>query len=141
MTSTHDDPNRLRKLYHSKKSSARSNGVGFHFDDREDFVNWWQMQAAQCAYCETPISIIKNLIEHKRLHARKVSGQGLRGLVLELDRKDPGGPYSKQNCALACYYCNNDKSYIYSAEAYLKYFGQNRKKHFEALAAELDLEA
>jgi hypothetical protein len=41
--------------------------------------------------------------------------------------------YSPNNCVLACYYCNNDKSYITNGDDYKINFGKNRKKYFRML--------
>ena len=43
---------------------------------------------------------------------------GRRGLTLEVDRKDPKGPYSQSNCVLACYACNNAKSDVFCYEEF-----------------------
>ena len=55
------------------------------------------------------------------------SSQGrTRGVWLEIDRKKPKESYSEDNCVLACYFCNNDKSDVFeSAEEYIK-FKENR---------------
>lgn len=136
LTAVCDDALRLVKLFNSKKSAAKKKNVGFEFEGVTDFVNWWQGQETKCSYCETSIAIIARLIEGQHLPARNVRGEARRGPVLELDRKDPKGPYSKENCALACYYCNNDKSYIYDSDSYRKFFGPARRRHFDFLAAQ-----
>ena len=61
---------------------------------------------------------------------RKV-GYGERGPVLEIDKGDNEKGYTKDNCVLACYYCNNDKSYIFGYDDYKKHFGKNRKTFFD----------
>lgn len=139
-----EDVYRLSKLFSSKKSAARTKGVRFEFKDVNDFVSWWQsefdIQNRACAYCRTRIDLIACLIEKHDLPARKLRGGAYRGPVLELDRKDPKGPYSKENCALVCYYCNNDKSYTYDAATYEEFFGPSRKRHFDVLAAKYDID-
>ena len=53
-----------------------------------------------------------------------------RGLHLEVERKDSkNNIYSARNCVLACYFCNNDKSDIFSEQEYRDYM-KNRKEFF-----------
>lgn len=45
-----------------------------------------------------------------------------RGRTLEIDRKNAvTNEYSTENCVLACYFCNNDKSDIFTHEEYKQY--------------------
>jgi len=48
-----------------------------------------------------------------------------------------GNEYCINDCVLACYYCNNDKSYTCSKEDYKKYFGPTRKQYFISLMKQL----
>jgi hypothetical protein len=64
---------------------------------------------------------------------------GIRGPSLEVDKKDPHEGYTEGNCVLVCYFCNNDKSYIYPAEDYRRIFGGARRRHFEYVAGELKI--
>lgn len=70
------------------------------------------------------------------MKARNTRGEGSRGKNLELERRNAEESYNAENCALVCYYCNNDKSYIYSHVEYKKHFGPARKEHFQSLAKE-----
>jgi 5-methylcytosine-specific restriction endonuclease McrA len=45
--------------------------------------------------------------------------KGRRGFNLEVDRKNPKGKYSPNNCVLACYPCNNAKSDVFSHAEFL----------------------
>ena len=121
---------RAEKLYNGKKHS--------NFTDRKKFANWYVEQLKEykckCYYCETSIHDIKRLIDAKVLKTRAVRGNGSRGSVLEIDKNNI---YSKDTCVLACYYCNNDKSYTLDKEDYKKYFGENRKKYFKKLLESL----
>jgi 5-methylcytosine-specific restriction endonuclease McrA len=106
------------------------------FGSKDKFVEWaigqLQKQNYSCFYCETSIFDIKSLIDKKKLRSRK-TGYGVRGPVLEIDKKTNGLGYSATNCVLSCYYCNNDKSYTMDSEDYKVHFGHNRKKYFESL--------
>lgn len=118
---------RVRKIYNGKKHSV--------FNNKDVFANWYVEQLksykCECYYCETSIHDIKRLIKANLLKTRAVKGNGRRGSVLEIDKNN--NTYSKGTCVLACYYCNNDKSYILDKEDYKKYFGENRKQYFKKL--------
>ena len=52
---------------------------------------------------------------------------------LEVDRINPYDKfYHKENCVLACYFCNNDKSDIFSFDQY-KNFKENRLNFLKSL--------
>lgn len=120
---------RIKKLYSRTKHSD--------FQGKDNFVNWFkeqiQKQKYACYYCGTSICDIEKLIKQKKLKTRKAGKGGIRGPMLEVDRKINGNGYSKSNCVLACYYCNNDKSYIFDSDDYKKHFGKNRNKYFSNL--------
>jgi folylpolyglutamate synthase/dihydropteroate synthase len=58
-----------------------------------------------CEYCGVSNEQIKKLRENKLIFSK--SG---RGFSLEVDRKDPNLEYTKYNCCMACYWCNNAKT-------------------------------
>jgi len=119
---------RIGKLYSKKHRKG--------FSNKDEFVKWFEntikSQNFKCYYCDTSIFDIRSLIDQKKLKTRK-TGYGRRGPIFEIDRKINSNSYTKENCVLSCYYCNNDKSYILDSEDYKKYFGENRKKYFEYL--------
>jgi len=119
---------RIGKLYSTKHRKG--------FSNKDEFVKWFEntikSQNFKCYYCDTSIFDIRSLIDQEKLKTRKI-GYGTRGPNLEIDRKINSNGYTKENCVLSCYYCNNDKSYILDSEVYKKYFGENRKKYFEYL--------
>lgn len=121
---------RVCKNYQSKHSP---------FGGREKLADWYvtklKEQECKCHYCKTSIQDINKLIDTKKLKVRKVRGDGRRGPVLEIDKQ--GDTYNPNTCVLACYYCNNDKSYTTSGEDYAKYFGENRKKYFDELLRQI----
>ena len=106
------------------------------FNDKIAFTDWFIAQLARqnfnCYYCETAILDIRILIERGLLKIRK-TGYGWRGPVLEVDKRSNHLGYGPDNCVLACYYCNNDKSYTLDSEAYKQFFGPNRKIFFDYL--------
>ncbi|MCO5950902.1 hypothetical protein [Mucilaginibacter flavidus] len=106
------------------------------FTDRAGFSEWFTRQLNgqdfRCYYCQTAILDIQDLIA-KGLLKTRATGYGVRGPVLEVDKCHNELPYSPSNCVLACYYCNNDKSYTLEAESYKRFFGPNRKIYFDHL--------
>ncbi|MCG3717656.1 hypothetical protein L5F50_00530 [Aliarcobacter butzleri] len=119
---------RVKKLF-SKKHQP---GFESRTDLADRFSKRVQEQQFKCEYCDTSIFDIRKLIEKKMLKTRKTA-YGERGPVLEIDKGINEKGYTKDNCVLACYYCNNDKSYIFGYDEYKKYFGENRKKFFTNL--------
>lgn len=119
---------RITKLYKPNKHNG--------FLSRNAFVNWFENQIKKqrfsCYYCETSIFNIQKLINQNKLKTRK-TGTGIRGPVLEIDRMMNENGYSKDNCVLSCYYCNNDKSNTTDSGDYKDYFGANRKSYFRNL--------
>ena len=119
---------RIGKLYSKKHRKG--------FPSKDEFVKWFEntikSQYFKCYYCNTSIFDIRSLIDQEKLKTRKIR-YGARGRNFEIDRKINSNGYTKENCVLSCYYCNNDKSYILDSEEYKKHFGENRKKYFEYL--------
>ena len=96
------------------------------------YKNQLQTQDFRCHYCETSIFDINRLIDAGKLKTRK-TGYGVRGRTLEIDKKENDLGYIEMNCVLSCYYCNNDKSYIFDDETYKQFFGPAKRKYFESL--------
>jgi hypothetical protein len=130
---------RARELIRVKTLYSRTkHGTIGGFSSSTELVDWWikkfDEQNGCCAYCETLIGLINQLIDAGLLRTRKVNSNGKRGPCLELERKNADAGYSPENCTLICYYCNNDKSYVYSEDEYRKFFAPARARHFEYLA-------
>jgi hypothetical protein len=116
---------RIRQLYNNKK------GADFEFKDFNEFYNWYltqfKKQNACCYYCKTEESVIAELFANKYTSTKRPN----RGKHLEVERRDSdSNKYSKENCVLACYFCNNDKSDIFSEKEYFEYL-KDRKKFFD----------
>jgi hypothetical protein len=126
---------RVQKIF-GKKHHPNETQQGFI--DRHTFANWYIQtlteQEYKCYYCSTSISVIRDLIETQKLKSRRVKGEAVRGKVLEIDKKINDKGYSADNCVLACYYCNNDKSSIFDSDDYKKSFGLNRNSYFLSLS-------
>lgn len=115
------------KTNFSKRAKAEQNGfVGY-----EDFLEWYNSQEKICHYCSlTEIQsqelVMAGLLTSNRFPQKGIIGRGTsRGVWLEVDRINPKGKYSRENCVLSCYFCNNDKSDVFNGEEYLK-FRNNR---------------
>jgi len=121
---------RVKKLYVQKHV-----GFGGAVAMADWYVARLKKQECRCYYCETSIDDINRLIAATLLKTRSVRGDGKRGPVLEIDKQENG--YCIEECVLACYYCNNDKSYTCSKEDYKKYFGPTRKQYFNSLMKQL----
>lgn len=116
----------LRKTYAGKVSG------GFNgFENFEDFRDWYQEQDLVCRYCNLTESEMQEIsmtgiLTSNRFPQNGIIGQGTnRAAWLELDRIIPNGLYSRANCVMCCYFCNNDKSDVFNGEMYLEFF-QNR---------------
>jgi hypothetical protein len=113
---------RVRSLYHNKKDLK-----GFRFQSFNSFYKWYktqyQTQNGKCYYCKTDEKVIATLFE-KKFQKRK---RTTRGKHLEIERRDSTDNfYNSENCVLACYFCNNDKSDIFDEHEYLEYLKDRR---------------
>lgn len=136
-----------RQRFRRRFKSAHRDG----FKSPDDFALWCvnklREQDGKCAYCETSITLIQKIVEKSRAtpepvifhQLRRVRGEGFRGSTLEIEKRNPNLGYNPDNCALICYFCNNDKSSLYTEKDYREFFGPNRKRHFITLADRLDI--
>jgi hypothetical protein len=112
----------LKSWYNSKVKAGTSD-----FTDLHDFLKWYNQQEKVCHYCnlseeESQALVMRGLLTSNRFPQKGVIGQGTsRGAWLEIDRADPKGKYSRRNSVLCCYFCNNDKSDIFSANQYKRF--------------------
>jgi hypothetical protein len=114
------------------------------FESVQHLAEWWAkafvQQDGKCCYCKTPLKQIQTLIDNNLLKTRSVGrdGSGKRGYQFEIERAETEtNNYSADNCKLACYYCNNDKSYIFPADDYEQFMGKAKKDYFDYLSTKL----
>ena len=111
-----EEKERIKKYYNANKSKL----IGF--EDRQSFINWYMhelyINENKCHYCETSIFVIRELLNNNIIQYRRVGKSGTRGANFEIDRMNPFDGYSRENCVLSCYYCNNDKSNTFNYEIY-----------------------
>jgi 5-methylcytosine-specific restriction endonuclease McrA len=107
------------------------------FLDFDDFKNWYDSQEKICHYCglkeeESQILVLK-FLKSKRFPQDGILGRGTaRGMYLEVDRINPKGDYSRENCVLCCYFCNNDKSDVFNGNEYKEFF-QDRLNYLKKI--------
>src|ERR1035437_3101133 len=106
------------------------------FGDFETFHKWYNQQEKTCHYCglseaESQEIVMTSLLKSNRFPQDGKSGRGEgRGRWLEVSRFKPKGKYSQENCVLACYFCNNDKSDVFDGDEYKK-FQLNRTEYLK----------
>jgi len=100
----------------------------------KDWSNLLIEQNFCCYYCCTDIRVIQELIFNGAINPRKRGVNGYSGFHFEIDHKNANkDDNSVSNIAAACYYCNNDKSNLFSSQIFKSYFGEGRKIAFETL--------
>jgi len=117
---------RIRQLYHNKKGLKN-----FDFLNFNAFYRWYLAQLKEqqgyCYYCKTDEGLIAEFIDKKKEFIKRPN----RGKHLEVERRDAkSNIYNAENCVLACYFCNNDKSDILNEEEYFEYL-KDRRLFFE----------
>ena len=140
---------RLNAIYNQKRREFLPKGQ-FKFDNFKQFYEWHREQGKTCYYCGSEEHKISDLVRCGKDEDRNgkenligIYGSQLqnRGVHLEIERKDSkANIYSPENCVLICYFCNNDKSNVFSYEDYMS-FGTNffkaRKKFIDKKHAKL----
>lgn len=119
------EPKQIDKLK-ANFSKRKSEGLN-SFSNFEDFLDWYNQQEKSCYYCGIEEAVVqeivmKGILKSSRFPKNGKMGQGKsRGVWLEVDRLKPKEDYSRKNCVLACYFCNNDKSDVFHGNDYNKF--------------------
>jgi hypothetical protein len=127
---------KLKNDYSRRKQDGYSS-----FKDFEDFLDWYNSKEKICFYCglkeeESQELVMTGILTSNRFPQNGISGRGQgRGIWLEVDRLKPKENYSRDNCVLCCYFCNNDKSDVFDGTEYKK-FMQNRSEYLKSLIKE-----
>jgi 5-methylcytosine-specific restriction endonuclease McrA len=82
-------------IYVAIKHRMKNKNIYLNFN-KQDFVNWYNIQPKECIYCKRPES---EAIQDKKGKYKR----------LTIDRKDNNKGYELNNIALCCYRCNNIK--------------------------------
>ena len=89
------------------------------FGGKDEFLNWYNNQEKKCCYCGVKEADLKKYFHSKNTQYEEARP---RGKFLEIERvitaPESENKYSKENCRLACYICNNAKSDFLSAESF-----------------------
>lgn len=96
------------------------------FESFDDFYSWYEVYVMDgtCFYCglterESQRIVHDGLLTSKRFPLGGRFSQGVnRGYWLEIDKRNPKGQYSRENSVPCCYFCNNDKSDVFTDEQY-----------------------
>jgi len=127
----------LRNWYLDKVRRGKSG-----FQNIEDFLKWYSNEKKLCFYCglteeESQKIVLTGVLKSKRFPSNGKITQGRsRGVWLEIDRKYPDRVmYSKENCVLCCYFCNNDKSDVFDAESYKEFIKDGKESRLSYLKA------
>ena len=124
---------KLKADYSRRKKNGKDG-----FGSFESFNDWYKTLNKVCHYCglteaESQEIVMNSLLESNRFPQNGKSGRGKgRGRWLEVDRIKPKENYSAENCVLACYFCNNDKSDVFEGNEYNK-FQSNRVEYLKGL--------
>jgi len=130
------EPKSEKQLKNFCRRKVKLNVSGFR--DEVDFLCWYKEQEYKCCICglaeiELQEIVRRGLLKSKRFPERGLLTRGrTRGLWLEIDRNDVSQHYSRLNCTLLCYFCNNDKSDVFTLNQYKDYF-KNRIEFFGKL--------
>lgn len=99
------------------------------FESFDDFYSWYEVYVMDgtCFYCglterESQKIVHDGLLTSKRFPLGGRFSQGVnRGYWLEIDKRNPKGQYSRENSVPCCYFCNNDKSDVFTDEQYKEF--------------------
>jgi hypothetical protein len=99
----------------SKRYSSLQSRVKYNLKDywdRGKFIDWYITKKKKCCYCgctEDELTAFYKSDDSKRKRTR--------GQNLEIERKEDK-EYSDDNCDLACYWCNNAKSDVFTVQEF-----------------------
>lgn len=126
----------IKKDYKDLIAEMKNDYVNKQFCDIypiSDFDNL--LQSNTCAYCNITTEEIIQLADHKQLHKKNY-----RGWTLEIDRLDSNLEYKKENCVMACYWCNNAKTDEFTGEEFMSIGSEIRKIWNKRLLKNVDIE-
>ncbi len=116
----------VRALHQSIKNRS---GEKYKFNGFRDFYSWYVNEEKVCCYCGTTEKSLETIKSNGWVTKRG------RGSKLEIERVDAiSNDYSVNNCALACYFCNNHKSDVITKDDFSTYFKEPMRLYLERLA-------
>lgn len=116
-----DENRRLTRLWYNFKQR----GNNLRKFQKDEFIKWYNTKVEDgCHYCglseKESRKLVLSLNSSRFPKSSKLERGKSRGYYLEVDRKDPKGEYSSDNCVLSCYFCNNDKSDVFTHDQYME---------------------
>ena len=107
---------RIKELLRNKLKPLKDKYIDrfkkiFPIDSFNDMSN----NKTTCSYCGISLAQIEELGKRGKLNNKR---SDTRGYTLEIDRKLPNLEYSKKNCCMACYWCNNAKTDEFSPKEF-----------------------
>lgn len=118
----HKTEKQLRTWFSGKLNEGKIGNMTFI-----DFHNWYKAESKICHYCGLTEEQTQQIVRNGRLKSKRfpqggIYGRGTsRGMWLEIDRYNPNGLYEIGNIVMCCYFCNNDKSDVFSGDNYKKF--------------------
>jgi len=109
-----DEKKSTELIYRRYNDMAKRNKKGDITDTWKihDFIEWF-LKAEKCSYCGCELNTLQKFYGI----TKKQNKRPTRGNSLEVDRKKDK-PYSADNCCLACYWCNNAKTDVFTHEEF-----------------------
>ena len=130
----------IYERFNTKRNSQKEkeHPVDVFGDDFEAFFAWWCEKTPEngirhCCYCGIDENTLKDAFKNGLVISKKPSFSG----ELQIERKNPNGDYSADNCEFACVICNNAKSDMISAEDFKKFFVPGIKEYWEHIEEKL----
>jgi hypothetical protein len=120
----HKTDKQLKNWFREKKRKGINGFLNYN-----DFKNWYDenVKDQSCHYCGLPEKDSQKIIHTGILTSKRFPNEGHfskgvnRGYWLEVDKKNPKGIYSRENCVPSCYFCNNDKSDVFTEQQYMEF--------------------
>ena len=108
--STKNLKNYLKDLYDELKKDYSQDSNVIQFSDFKELL-----ENTSCTYCGISLKQIAKLGRAGKLNNKRSE---TRGYTLEIDRISPNLEYTKDNCCMSCYWCNNAKTDEFSASEF-----------------------
>jgi 5-methylcytosine-specific restriction endonuclease McrA len=109
----YEEEKRIKQLYTHKKSIGLISEKKWK---KNKFIEWYKKEEKNgCAYCGLTKKELDIISKKDLLHSAR---SPKRGKSFEVDRKNPKKGYVESNCCLACYWCNNAKSDIFTFDEF-----------------------
>lgn len=124
---------RSNQTFNNKKEN--SDFDYFKSKGKRYFFEWYNRQPRVCIYCGIEEYKLQKVFDKDFGNLRTKRG---RGSSLELERRDTSSNlYNEENCALACYLCNNHKSDLITEDEHRRFFATKIKEYLDLKYEEL----